>query len=182
MKRRQWIQTASAGSVLGSLGLLSGCATPGGAGPKVVVVGGGFGGKETQAATPAALAALAAHVTGRPARMRFNRDQDMMLTGKRHPFLYRWRAGFDATGRITGLEAMLAADGGHSLDLTGGVVFRSLTHALNCYDVPAVKLRALSLRTLELSLREAAGDAAALRSGSEALVTEIAEARGLLGQ
>jgi xanthine dehydrogenase molybdopterin-binding subunit B len=67
---------------------------------KVVVqsprMGGGFGGKETQAATPAALAALAAHHTGRPVRVRWNRDQDMMLTGHRHPFLAKFKVGFDA--------------------------------------------------------------------------------------
>lgn len=110
-------------------------------------MGGGFGGKESNASWVAAAAALAARITGRPVKLRLSRKADMAATGKRHPFLYRWRAGFEATGRITGLEAMLAADGGHSLDLTGGVVFRALTHALNCYEVPAVKLRALSLRT-----------------------------------
>ena len=69
---------------------------------KVVVqvprMGGGFGGKETQAATPAALAALAAWKTGRPVRVRLNRDQDMMLTGHRHPFLARFKVGFDSDG------------------------------------------------------------------------------------
>ncbi len=61
-------------------------------------MGGGFGGKETQANTPAALAALAARHTGRPVRVRLNRDQDMMLLGHRHPFLARFQVGYDATG------------------------------------------------------------------------------------
>ena len=71
---------------------------------KVVVqvprMGGGFGGKETQAAAPAALAALAAWKTGRPVRLHWNRDQDMMLTGHRHPFLARFKIGFDSEGRL----------------------------------------------------------------------------------
>src|SRR5205823_6191059 len=71
---------------------------------KVVVqcprMGGGFGAKETQAAMPAALAALAAHHTNRPVRVRFNRDQDMILTGHRHPFLARFTVGFDERARL----------------------------------------------------------------------------------
>src|SRR3989442_994807 len=69
---------------------------------KVVVqcprMGGGFGGKETQAALPASLAALAAHRTGKPVRVRFNRDQDMIITGHRHPFLAHFSVGFDQRG------------------------------------------------------------------------------------
>ena len=63
-------------------------------------MGGGFGGKETQAAILAALAALAATKTGRKVRVRFNRDQDMMITGKRHPFLGKFQVGFDETGLL----------------------------------------------------------------------------------
>lgn len=114
-------------------------------------MGGGFGGKESNASWVAAVAALGARITGRPVKLRLPRKADMAATGKRHPFLYRWRAGFDGAGRILALEATLAADGGHSLDLTPGVVFRSLTHALNCYDVPAVRLTGLALRTNSVS-------------------------------
>ena len=110
-------------------------------------MGGGFGGKESNASWVAAAAALGARATGRPVKLRLPRKADMAATGKRHPFLYRWRAGFDASGRILALEATLAADGGHSLDLTPGVVFRAATHALNCYDVPDVRITALALRT-----------------------------------
>ena len=110
-------------------------------------MGGGFGGKESNASWIGAAAALGAHLTGRPVKLRPPRRADMAATGKRHPFLFRWKAGFDDTGRILALEATLAADGGHSLDLTPGVVFRAVTHALNCYDVPAVTLTALALRT-----------------------------------
>ncbi|MBR0660071.1 xanthine dehydrogenase molybdopterin binding subunit [Neoroseomonas oryzicola] len=114
-------------------------------------MGGGFGGKESNASWIAAAAALGAWRTGWPVKLRLARKADMAATGKRHPFLFRWRAGFDASGRILGLEATLAADGGHSLDLTPGVVFRAITHALNCYDVPAVRITALALRTNTVS-------------------------------
>ncbi|MGI8965853.1 MAG: molybdopterin cofactor-binding domain-containing protein, partial [Limisphaerales bacterium] len=81
-------------------------------------MGGGFGGKETQAATPAALAALAAAKTGRAVRVRFNRDQDMMLTGKRHPFLAKFKVGFDAQGMLLAAKVKLISNGGWSLDLS----------------------------------------------------------------
>ena len=110
-------------------------------------MGGGFGGKESNASWVAAAAALGARITGRPVKLRLPRRADMAATGKRHPFLFRWQAGFDASGRILALDATLAADGGHSLDLTPGVVFRAVTHALNCYDVADVTLTALALRT-----------------------------------
>src|SRR6202008_1677421 len=70
-------------------------------------MGGGFGGKETQGNTPAALAALAAWKTRRPVRVRFNRDHDMMLTGKRHPFLARFEVGHDADGRLLAVRSQL---------------------------------------------------------------------------
>jgi xanthine dehydrogenase large subunit len=114
-------------------------------------MGGGFGGKESNASWVAATAALAARVTGRPVKLRLPRRADMIATGKRHPFLYRWTAGFDATGRIAGLKALLAADGGWSLDMSGGVVFRAVTHALNCCDVPAVELTAQAVKTNTVS-------------------------------
>jgi xanthine dehydrogenase large subunit len=75
----------------------------------------------------------------------------MIATGKRHPFLYRWTAGFDETGRILGLEALLAADGGWSLDMSAGVVMRAVTHAVNCCDVPAMALTARAVKTNTVS-------------------------------
>jgi xanthine dehydrogenase large subunit len=114
-------------------------------------MGGGFGGKESNASWVAAAAALAARRTGRPVKLRLARRADMIATGKRHPFLYRWTAGFDATGRILGLEALLAADGGWSTDLSGGVVFRSVTHALGPCQVPAVALTAQAVKTNTVS-------------------------------
>src|SRR5207244_8065310 len=89
-------------------------------------MGGAFGGKETQAALPAALAALAARHTGQPVRVRFNRDQDMAITGHRHPFFARFNAGFDAQGKITVAKVHLYSDGGWALDLSQAVTDRAL--------------------------------------------------------
>jgi xanthine dehydrogenase large subunit len=114
-------------------------------------MGGGFGGKESNASWIAAAAALAARVAGRPVKLRLPRKADMAATGKRHPFLYRWEAGFDATGRILGLSALMAADGGHSLDMSGGVVFRAITHALGCCDVSEVDLTCRAVKTNTVS-------------------------------
>jgi xanthine dehydrogenase large subunit len=114
-------------------------------------MGGGFGGKESNASWVAAAAAIAARVTGHPVKLRLPRRVDMTATGKRHPFLYRWTAGFDATGRITGLKALMAADGGWSLDMSGGVVFRAVTHAVNCCDVPAVEITCQAVKTNTVS-------------------------------
>lgn len=118
---------------------------------KVVVqmprMGGGFGGKETQAATPAALAALAAHHTGRPVRVRFNRDQDMMLTGHRHPFLAKFKVGFDVDGRLLAVRAHLWSNGGWSQDLSQAVTDRALFHLDNSYYIPAVEFRGQVAKT-----------------------------------
>ncbi|WP_241671139.1 xanthine dehydrogenase molybdopterin binding subunit [Dankookia rubra] len=114
-------------------------------------MGGGFGGKESNASWVAAAAALGARRTGRPVKLRLSRKADIAATGKRHPFLYRWTAGFDPTGRVLALDAIMAADAGHSLDITGGVIFRAITHALNCCDVPALSVRALACKTNTVS-------------------------------
>jgi xanthine dehydrogenase large subunit len=143
-------------------------------------MGGGFGGKESNASWVAAAAAIAARATGRPVKLRLARRADMTATGKRHPFLYRWTAGFDARGRILGLEAMLAADGGWSLDMSGGVVFRAVTHALSCCDVPAVKVTGLAVKTNTVShtaFRGFGGPQGALLM--EDVVHRVAAATGL---
>jgi xanthine dehydrogenase large subunit len=114
-------------------------------------MGGGFGGKESNASWVAAVAALAASATGRPVKLRLTRRADMLATGKRHPFLYRWTAGFDAQGRVLGLEALLAADGGWSVDMSPGVVFRAVTHALNCCDVADVAITGCAVKTNTVS-------------------------------
>ena len=114
-------------------------------------MGGAFGGKESNASWVAAAAATAAALTGHPVKLRLPRRADMAATGKRHPFLYRWDVGFDDTGRLLALDGLLAADGGHSLDMSGGVVFRAVTHALNCYAVPHVALMACAVKTNHVS-------------------------------
>jgi xanthine dehydrogenase molybdopterin binding subunit/xanthine dehydrogenase small subunit len=110
---------------------------------KIVVqsprMGGGFGGKETQGNTPAALVALAALKTGRPVRLQFDRDIDMTLTGKRHPFWSRFKVGFADDGRLLAVEVQLVSDGGWSLDLSQPVLDRALFHLDNAYYIPAVK-------------------------------------------
>lgn len=114
-------------------------------------VGGGFGGKESNASAVAAAAAFAAVVTGRPVKLRLSRKADIASTGKRHPFWFRWEAGFDGEGRVLALDATLAADGGHTPDLSGGVMMRALTHALNACHVADVRLRGLVCKTNTVS-------------------------------
>ncbi|MEY2466577.1 MAG: xanthine dehydrogenase large subunit, partial [Verrucomicrobiota bacterium] len=118
---------------------------------KVVVqmprMGGGFGGKETQAATPAALAALATHHTGKPVRVRFTRDQDMALTGHRHPFLAKFKIGFDENGLLHAAQIHLTSNGGWSQDLSQAVTDRALFHLDNCYYIPSVEFRGQVAKT-----------------------------------
>ena len=110
-------------------------------------MGGGFGGKETQAAGPAALAALAARETGRKVRVRYNRDQDMMITGKRHPFLGRFRVGFDDDGLLRAAKVELYSNGGWSLDLSRAVTDRAVFHLDNAYYIPHVEFSGAVAKT-----------------------------------
>ena len=109
---------------------------------KVVVqsprMGGGFGGKETQGNTWAALVALAAWKTRRPVRVMLDRDLDLMLTGKRHPFKATFDAGFDDEGKLLALRARLVSNGGWSLDLSESICDRALFHIDNSYFIPNV--------------------------------------------
>jgi xanthine dehydrogenase large subunit len=107
-------------------------------------MGGGFGGKETQAGHLAVWAAIAARKAGRPVKLRLDRDDDFLITGKRHNFRYRYRVGFDPEGRILGLDAMLASQCGFSADLSAPVADRAVFHIDNtCY---LEHLTVLSLR------------------------------------
>jgi xanthine dehydrogenase large subunit len=99
-------------------------------------MGGGFGGKETQAAAPAAMAALIAAKTRRPARIVYNKDDDMRFTGKRHPFLSRYRVGFDSSGKITAISVDLFSNGGWSCDLSPAILERAMLHSDNAYFLP----------------------------------------------
>ncbi len=110
-------------------------------------MGGGFGGKESQATQWAVIAALAARATGRPAKIRLDRDDDMIMTGKRHDMRVDWHAGFDDAGRIRAVDVTFLARCGHSADLSQGVVDRTLFHADNAYDYPAATIRSRRLLT-----------------------------------
>jgi xanthine dehydrogenase large subunit len=114
-------------------------------------MGGAFGGKEVQANTWAAVAALGAWKTGRPVRVRLTRELDMALTGKRHPYFARYSAGFTADGRIQALRLELYSDGGWSLDLSEPIMWRSLFHCDNAYRLPAVDVSGRVCRTHKTS-------------------------------
>jgi xanthine dehydrogenase large subunit len=103
-------------------------------------MGGGFGGKETQANPYAAVAAVAAQVTGRPVRIKLLRGHDMQMTGKRHPFFARYEVGFDATGLLLAMRVDLFADGGWSCDLSPPVLMRAMVHVDNAYYCPNVAI------------------------------------------
>ena len=103
-------------------------------------MGGGFGGKETQAGHLAVWAALAAHQFKRPVKLRLDRDDDFIITGKRHPFEYDYTAGFDDSGRLCGLKLMMAVNCGFSADLSGPVADRAVFHADNAYFLQDVAI------------------------------------------
>ncbi|MCQ4166767.1 xanthine dehydrogenase molybdopterin binding subunit [Tahibacter harae] len=110
-------------------------------------MGGGFGGKETQANSFAAVAALAAWRTGRPVRIKLSRQLDMQLTGKRHPFLARFEVGYDSDGLLHALRLALYADGGWSADLSPPVLMRAMVHVDNAYYCPHVAITGLIAKT-----------------------------------
>jgi xanthine dehydrogenase large subunit len=114
-------------------------------------MGGAFGGKETQAALFAAAAALVAHRTGRPAKFRCDRDDDMIMTGKRHPFEVAYEVGFDGDGRLLALSLELASACGATVDLSPAINDRAMFHSDNCYFVPHVAIRSERLKTNTVS-------------------------------
>jgi xanthine dehydrogenase large subunit len=114
-------------------------------------MGGAFGGKEVQSFPYAAIAALGAWKTKRPVLVRLPRALDMALTGKRHPFLARFTAGYDDSGRLLGLEVNLFGDGGWSLDLSEPILGRALFHIDNAYLLPAVRATGVICRTNKTS-------------------------------
>ena len=103
-------------------------------------MGGGFGGKETQAAQWACLAALLARKTGRPVKLRLPRTEDMIMTGKRHPFANRYRLGIDDSGLLLGAEITVTGNCGCSPDLSDAIVDRAMFHADNAYYLPAAHI------------------------------------------
>jgi xanthine dehydrogenase large subunit len=114
-------------------------------------LGGGFGGKETQAAVYAIAAALLARATGRAVKLRVDRDDDIIGTGKRHDFLYEYDAGFNERGEIEALDLMLASRCGISADLSGAVNDRAVFHADNAYFLPHLRVTSHRCKTNTVS-------------------------------
>ncbi|MGK7898962.1 MAG: xanthine dehydrogenase molybdopterin binding subunit [Prochloraceae cyanobacterium] len=114
-------------------------------------MGGGFGGKETQANSMAAAAALAVQKTGHPVRVRLNRNQDMTMTGKRHNFLGQYQVGYTPEGLITAVDVNLYADGGWSTDLSPLVVQAAILRIDNAYYVPNFAVRGRIVKTNKVS-------------------------------
>ena len=114
-------------------------------------MGGAFGGKETQAAALACATALVASRTGRPAKLRYDRDDDMAITGKRHDFTVAYDVGFDAEGVISALKLELASRCGASADVSPAINDRAMFHSDNCYFLPHVEILSHRLRTNTVS-------------------------------
>ncbi|WP_342616623.1 xanthine dehydrogenase molybdopterin binding subunit [Rhodoferax sp. GW822-FHT02A01] len=110
-------------------------------------MGGGFGGKETQAGHLAVWAAVAAKKLGQAIKLRLDRDDDFMVTGKRHPFAYEYTAGFDDSGRLTALQLTMAANCGFSADLSGPVADRAIFHSDNAYYLEHVDIASYRCKT-----------------------------------
>jgi xanthine dehydrogenase large subunit len=114
-------------------------------------MGGGFGGKESQAALIAAAAAILAHKTGRPVKLRLDRDVDMLMTGKRHDFIADYEVGFEEDGRLRALSLMLASRCGYSADLSGPVNDRAMFHVDNAYFLEHVEITSHRCKTHTVS-------------------------------
>jgi xanthine dehydrogenase large subunit len=110
-------------------------------------MGGGFGGKESQGNALAIACAVAATRLNRPAKMRYDRDDDMVITGKRHDLRILYRAGFDDTGRVTGLEFTHLFRCGWAQDLSLPVADRAMLHSDNCYHLPDIRIESHRLKT-----------------------------------
>ena len=110
-------------------------------------MGGGFGGKESQSALFACVAALAAARLQRPVKLRPDRDDDMLVTGRRHGFEFDWDVGFDDAGRVLGVRVEMLTNAGHSADLSAPVMTRALCHFDNAYWLPHVAMAGYCAKT-----------------------------------
>ncbi|PIO30993.1 hypothetical protein AB205_0063890 [Aquarana catesbeiana] len=106
---------------------------------RVKRMGGGFGGKESRSSVISTVVALAANKTGRPVRCMLDRDEDMLITGGRHPYLGRYKVGFKNSGQVTALEVSYYLNAGNSVDLSHAVLDRSLFHMDNAYKIPNIR-------------------------------------------
>ncbi|MCJ1225874.1 hypothetical protein MMC12_002523 [Toensbergia leucococca] len=118
---------------------------------KVKRLGGGFGGKETRSIQLAGICAIAAKKTKRPVRCMLNRDEDMMTSGQRHPFLARWKVAVNKDGKLQALDADVFCNAGWSQDLSGAVGDRALSHIDGCYLIPNVHVRGRLAKTNTVS-------------------------------
>ncbi|MGA0540825.1 xanthine dehydrogenase molybdopterin binding subunit [Neotabrizicola sp. VNH66] len=110
-------------------------------------MGGGFGGKESQGNWLAIACALAARLTGRAVKMRYDRDDDMVITGKRHDIKVRYKVGYDDEGRVLGVDYVHLVRCGWSQDLSLAVADRAMLHAENCYWMPNIRIESHRLKT-----------------------------------
>jgi xanthine dehydrogenase large subunit len=110
-------------------------------------MGGGFGGKETQTVIPAVMAALVAQKTGRSARVVYEKDRDMQVTGKRHDYKTWYRAAYDDEGRLLAVDFRFFSNGGAFADLSTAVMERTMMHADNAYFLPNVRITGQICRT-----------------------------------
>ncbi|KAF2497461.1 xanthine dehydrogenase [Lophium mytilinum] len=118
---------------------------------RVKRMGGGFGGKETRSVQLAGICAVAAKKTGRPVRCMLNRDEDIMTSGQRHPFLGRWKVAVNNDGKIQALDADVINNGGWSQDLSAAVVDRALSHVDGVYMIPNIHVRGRIAKTNTVS-------------------------------
>jgi xanthine dehydrogenase large subunit len=142
-------------------------------------MGGGFGGKESQSAVFACIAALGASKLKRPVKLRADRDDDFLITGKRHDAVYRYEVGFDSEGRIAGARVEIALRAGYSADLSGAVATRAVCHVDNAYYLSDVEIAALACKTNTQSntaFRGFGGPQGALVT--EVMIDDIARALG----
>ena len=118
---------------------------------KVKRLGGGFGGKETRSIQLSGICATAANKVKRPVRCMLNRDEDILTSGQRHPFLARWKVAVNKDGKLQALDADVFANAGWSQDLSGAVIDRALTHIDGCYKFPNVHVRGRLAKTNTVS-------------------------------
>lgn len=118
---------------------------------RVKRLGGGFGGKETRSIQLAGICATAANKTKRPVRCMLNRDEDIMTSGQRHPFLARWKVAVNKDGKLQALDANVFNNGGCTQDLSAAVVDRGLSHCDGCYKIPNVHVRGRICKTNTVS-------------------------------
>ncbi|XP_059046413.1 xanthine dehydrogenase-like [Achroia grisella] len=114
---------------------------------KVKRIGGGFGGKESRVMTLAVPVAIAAYKLNKPVRAVLDRDEDMQISGNRHPFLIKYKVAFSDDGKIVGAAFDMYCNGGHSMDLSSALILRSVTHIDNCYFIPNIEVNAYICKT-----------------------------------